>query len=246
MRRFFIPRDVVQGEQIFITGELAHRISRVVRLSSGDRVVLFNGSGIDMVARLDSVSKNRVSATISSHVTSITEPDLSITLYQGLIKGDKFEWVLQKGTELGISRFVPIICERTIPSVTFTESDPKIKRWRKILVESAEQCGRSVVPILSSPIDFVSACRGLDPDSLAIMPWESAQGCSLRRVIGANQGKKTSVFIGPEGGFQTEEVEFAKTCGILPVSLGPRIFRSETAGIVVTAALMYESNELEG
>lgn len=246
MRRFFITGDNVQGEQIFITGELAHRISRVVRLSPGDEVALFHGSGIDMVARLDLVSKNRVNATILSHVTPTTEPDLSITLYQGLIKGDKFEWVLQKGTELGISKFVPLICQRTVPSVTFTRSDQKIKRWRKIVVEAAEQCGRSVIPIVTPPIDFVSACGGLDSDSLAIIPWESAQGCSLRRAIESNRGQKTAVFIGPEGGFQGEEVEFAKTCGILPVSLGPRTFRSETAGMVVTAALMYESNELEG
>ena len=120
MRRFFITGDNLQGEQIFITGELAHRISRVVRLSPGDEVALFHGSGIDMVARLDLVSKNRVNATILSHVTPTTEPDLSITLYQGLIKGDKFEWVLQKGTELGISKFVPLICQRTVPCGTFT------------------------------------------------------------------------------------------------------------------------------
>ena len=246
MRRFFISQEIGPGDQISITGELAHRISRVVRLSSGDEIVLFNGSGMDMVARLDSVSKNSVIATMISHKTSTTEPDLALTLYQGLMKGDKFDWVLQKGTELGISRFVPLVCKRSIPGVNFTEPSRKIKRWRKIVVESAEQCGRSLIPIVTDPIDFFTACQEVDSESLALIPWESAQGCSLKDVIGSLRVKKIDVFIGPEGGFQTQEVEFAGRCGIVPVSLGPRIFRAETAGIVATAVMMYEADELGG
>ena len=246
MPRLFVPPEAVQGDRAIITGEPAHRITRVLRLSPGDEVVLLDGSGTELLARLNQLAKNAVTATILSRSTPGTEPTLNVALYQGLLKGDKFEWVLQKGTELGISTFVPLICHRSVPGLRANTVQNRMDRWRKILSEAAEQCGRAVVPALVQPTGLQAACRGVDSVSLGLIPWEAARCASLKDAIRSGPHKRVHLFIGPEGGFQPEEVEFARGCGIIPVSLGRRILRAETAGLVAAAAIMYEAGELEG
>ena len=164
---------------------------------------------------------------------STGEPHVNLTLYQAVLKADRFEFVLQKGTELGISTFVPTICDRSIPR----ESDKagaqdRRTRWQKILTEAAEQSGRGRVPILQHPMAFIRACD--EVEGKAFIPWVEDGGTAIKTALepwksGVNDSLRVSVFIGPEGGFTADEIDHAQARGIVLVSLGPRVLRAETA-----------------
>jgi len=177
------------------------------------------------------------------------EPQARLILYQSLIKGDRFDWVLEKGTELGVARFVPLICQRGVVLRQPPERRGREQRWRRIITEAAEQCGRSVLPEISPVTELDQA---LDSASgLRLLPWEEERALGLRKVLRqARAAEKTagpptvSLFVGPEGGFTRQEVERARARGVQVVSLGRRILRSETAGIAAAAAILYELGEL--
>ena len=246
MRRFYVSPKTLGGEAVFLEGEVAHRMASVLRMSPGDRAVLFDGSGDDIVIRLDVVSRGLVSATVLERRRGTAEPQVQITLFQGTLKGDKLEWVLQKGTEVGVTAFVPRICERSVARPEGKTSSGRMARRNKIILEAAEQCGRSRLPTLSSPVEFREACREAGASGLGLIPWEEAKDASLREVLKAQSSRNVSIFIGPEGGFKEEEVGYARDQGLMPVSLGRRILRAETAGLVAATAVLYESGDLEG
>lgn len=246
MRRFFVPPEWIEEGQASIRGEVAHRITQVLRMSQGDRVVLLDGTGSEYLVRLDEFGKHTVAGTVLAVSQGSNEPSIRITLCQGILKADKLEWVLQKGTELGVSAFIPLVCQRSIPRFKSTKGSQRMLRWGRIITEAAEQCGRSRVPDLSPPLEFRSACRSVDGASLALIPWEGARDASLKEALKGHNTLQVYLFIGPEGGFQEEEVEYAQGLGIIPVSLGKRILRAETAGLVAATAVLYEAGDLEG
>ena len=248
MHRFFVSPDSIDGSVIVFGTEVSHRIARVLRSRSGETVIALDGTGWEHTVVLDSVDSDRTSGTISAKRRAEGEPLVHLTVYQGVLKGRRFETVLQKGTELCVSHFVPVMCERSVPTRTDSREQVKLKRWRNVLSEAAEQSRRGLIPTVSGPVEFRGAC---DSATLpAIMPWEEERSLGLREVV--SQARKEgefasySVFVGPEGGFTREEVEYAVSRGILPVTLGPRILRADTAPVAVAAALMYELGELGG
>ena len=175
------------------------------------------------------------------------EPRTKITLYQSVLKGSRFEWALQKGTELGISEFVPIIASRCIVQ-NLADAEAKFPRWQRVILEAAEQCGRAKFPALLPALMFSTACeRAGAGKGLALIPWEGETAFSLKWMLRPEAGERPfsiSLFIGPEGGFTGEEVELAADYGIRAVTLGPRILRAETAGIAAAAAIFYEMGDL--
>jgi len=236
MHRFFIPPERIDKGNVSITGGQAHQMREVLRLKSGDRVVVLDNSGMEYQVELRDITRERVYGKVIEQGLCQNEPEIKITLYQTLLKHDKFELVLQKCTEVGVSRFVPIICERCVVDVP---SQSRFDRWRKILTEAAEQSKRGKTPDLDQAIDLKQACE--EVDGLSLMPWEQEAGDGIKSTIKKFVDEKhVNIFIGPEGGFTPDEVEFARGKGIIPITLGKRILRAETAGVVTTSILMYE------
>ncbi len=248
MHRFFVPPEVLAADDVLLEGPLARRIGRVLRLKPGDTVFLFDGSGLEYEVELGGVGAREVRARIVDRRPGRPEPRLRLVLYQSLIKGERFDWVLEKGTELGVSVFVPLLCQRNVMRPP-GERTGRSERWRRVVVEAAEQCGRSVVPAVA-PVAPLEAALGA-ATGLRLLPWEGERSLGLRGLLRqgfveaeAADPPSVSIFVGPEGGFTEEEVACARRAGVRTVSLGPRILRSETAGIVAAAAVLYELGEL--
>jgi len=249
MHRFFIPPEWIDQEKVVITGKLVHQLRNVLRLRSGDRIVVLDNTGWEYEIALKRVARGYVEGVVRG-VRSAVEPNTKITLYQALLKGVKFEFILQKCTELGVSGFVPMVCERCVAR---SPKDKRVERWQRIIVEAAEQSGRGMLPTLEPALLFQKACGSAMGFSL--LAWEGEQASRLRaalrseiyrqKIISTKNPLSVNLFIGPEGGFSPFEVEFAQGCGIVPISLGSRVLRAETAGLVAATAILYECGDLD-
>lgn len=243
MQRFFVNRQCIDHESIILEGDIVHQIRDVLRLQSGERIVVFDNDGLEYTVTLDTVDKNQIKGTICNTRKSIV-PDIKITLYQALLKSDHFEFVLQKCTEIGISVFVPVVCERCIAR---KPSSNKLERWEKIIKEATEQSGRGVLPALKPAALFDDACHSVE--GLSLIAGVGLNSLPLREILrsSTHQGDpvKINIFIGPEGGFTANELEIAQSCGVHKVTLGPRILRAETAGLVACTVVLYEYRELD-
>jgi len=251
LHRFFVHPDVFSGDEVRLEGDLAHRLSRVLRLEASAAVVLLDGSGLEYETRLDVVGPQRVTGTVLGRRPGRAEPRVRLVLYQSLVKGERFDWVLEKGTELGVAAFVPLLSRRNVvraaPGRQGRQGRPE--RWHRVVREAAEQCGRCVLPEILSAKSLKEALS--EAANLRLLPWEGEEALGLaaalrqaRPALEAAEHPTVAVLIGPEGGFDVEEVALARQAGVQVVSLGRRILRSETAGIVAAAAVLYELGEL--
>jgi len=245
MHRFLIDPSDIQDGRVHFAEEISLQMKKVLRLRSGNEVVVFDGGGVDYQVRLEVVETKTSLGTVLSANDSHNEPGIFITLYQALIRSERYEYALQKGVETGISRFVPFTSERTEVS---NPSHSRMDRWRRIIKEAAEQSGRSVVPQLSDPILFPNMIRNLNP--VALIPWEEEKNQSIRQILSKlrqDPGLDVTyidLIIGPVGGFTSQEVLDAADYGATSVSLGKRILRSETAGIVAAVTVLYEFDDM--
>jgi 16S rRNA (uracil1498-N3)-methyltransferase len=242
MHRFFIPADWVQNEMVTITGEPLRQIGYVLRLKPTDCIIVLDNSGAELEVEIERITKEQATGKVINRKPGPGEPRIKITLYQALLKSDKFELVLQKGVELGITDFVPFISERC---VSRKESAAKIERWQKIIREAAEQSERVILPVLHPLISFEEACRSVKQP--ALMLWEEEKSISLKQTLQNPPFKNAagvSLFIGPEGGFPESEKKLARQNGIAVASLGKRILRAETAGLAAVSAVLYETGEM--
>lgn len=245
--RFFIPPHWLNPPAVRLSGETARQLKSVLRLGPGDEIIVLDNSGLEYRVRLAAFSREEVQGHIIAHQPAQGEPRLHLTLVQGTLKGQKFEWVLQKGTELGVSRFVPAICQRSIAGKA-DDLAGKQPRWERIIREAAEQSRRGRLPGLAPAVPLAEAIRqasGQSPPPLRLMPWEEAAGPTLKTALHEARPQAVAVFIGPEGGFTAAEAELAGRAGVRLVTLGPRILRAETAGLAVGAAILYELGEWE-
>ena len=239
MHRFFV--FTIQNNRVTFSDEQAHQMRQVLRMGVGDRVVaLVDGTGWEYEAELVQVDKRGVTAVIRQKRPITTEPTAHLTLYQCLLKRDNFEWVLQKGTEIGVSRFVPLLSERTV-----AHPPKKLVRWQRIVTEAAEQSGRGCIPEISPPVKLADVLASWQPDQLGLIPWVAADSVTIGSVLADNvedmartEPAEVAVFIGPEGGWADAEVENGRAAGLIPVTLGKRILRAETAAIVTAALVM--------
>lgn len=242
MRRFFVPPGLLADRKVNLPPELARRLATVLRLKRGEHLVLADGAGRDYEVELTAVSPRAATAVLVAGCPSPPEPSLELVLYQSLVRPQRFEFVLEKGTELGVSRFVPLMSSRA--QVRTEGGTQRAARWRRIIIEAAEQSGRGRVPAIDPPSLFEDAVRSAP--GLRLLPWEGERSQGLRSYLRslADRPLAASLFIGPEGGFAEDEVRLAREAGCVPISLGPRILRSETAGIVVAALVMHELGEM--
>ena len=252
MHRFFVPPECFSGDVVHLPEPVSRQLRRVLRARPGDEIILLDDSGLEFRAVVETLETGDARARVTSESDSAGEPDVLITLYQAVLKTDKFELVLQKCTELGVTRFVPMNCERSVPGAQ-VEGSNRYERWKRIVREAAEQSGRGRLPLVERPLDFIQACEAAD--SPALIPWEEERDFGLRQALvafrteavrPAGEKRTLSLFIGPEGGLSRAEVELARSYGISSVTLGKRILRAETAGIATVAAVMYEMEELGG
>lgn len=251
MPRFFVEKDAIDEHngKIMITGEDVRHMVNVLRAAPGDAIVVSDGLGMDYDAVIERTGKDAVLARITAARINRTEPRLDITLFQGIPKSNKMDYIIQKCVELGVKRIVPIMTARTEVRIGSAPGNASLKtaRWRRIALESAKQCDRGIVPEIEEPAMFNKALGLAENCSLKLLPYEEEKAKTLRgflRGLTPDICNRTAVFIGPEGGFTPVEVEEALGFGFESVSLGPRILRTETAGMAVIAVLMYEFGDI--
>lgn len=253
MHRFFIEPSWIKGDEVTITGPQANQIARVLRMRPGDMIVVLDNSGWEITTRLTSVDPDAVKGEVRRRRLAEAEPRTKISIYQGVLKSSRFEFTLHKGTELGLVEFIPIVAERCVVS-DLEAVENKRRRWEWIIQEAAEQCRRGRKPALRSATFFLQACeQARQSGGLSVIPWEGEKSLTLRSLLQtAPPGREQNwpplsinLFIGPEGGFTENEIATGRRYDLIPVTLGPRILRAETAGIVAAAAILYELGDLE-
>ena len=245
--RFFVDPGGISDGAVRITGPDVVHITRALRLGKGTAVVVLDGRGKSYEAEILNTGRDEVLCEIKKELMEVPACPVKVTLVQGIPKGDKMDIIIQKGTELGVSRVVPLICSRAVVKLDGERALRKSERWQRIALEAAKQCRRPDVPEVSGPADLARVLAALPEKSLALIPWEEENTVSLKDILHKNNtGEEIYVFIGPEGGFTPGEVEQARASGVRPVTLGPRILRTETAGIAVLALVLCRWGDLGG
>lgn len=242
MHRFFIKLDCLHGEHVVLTGLQAHQICDVLRMNSGDKIIVLDDTGYEYTVLLSKVVRQEVSGQVIDKRKSETEPKTHITLYQSLLAREKFEFVLQKCTEIGVVSFVPIVTQRSIIRQADVIKPRKFSRWQRIITEAAEQSGRGRIPILESPVGFPDAISELDRFDCILIGAVALKESNLREVLqaGVTKPREIAVFIGPEGGLTEKEIDNICRKGAMTFSLGRRILRTETAAVISSALILYE------
>jgi len=225
MHRFFSGSTAVSVQKDDI-----NHIVNVLRLRAGDEIIICNTNATNHLCRITELTKSNVGVEIISSSPNLCEPKVQVTLFQGLPKSDKMDLIVQKCVELGINCIVPVECARSIAKIA-DKADKKISRWQSISESAAKQSGRGVIPVIGDALSFGEAIQQMKEYDLALMPYELESENSIGEIIKKHDKINTlAIFIGPEGGIDSEEVNLAKSHGITLISLGSRILRCETAG----------------
>jgi 16S rRNA (uracil1498-N3)-methyltransferase len=236
----FLSPDELTANKVSITGDNARHLSLVMRVQPGDSIAILDGRGKRYICKVLAVHKKEVTAEKIREELFSAESPISITLAQGLSKGDRMDFAIQKSTELGAKKIVPVITERSQ-----LRSTEKISRWRKIALSASQQSGREVVPEISDAVDLKKFFDSLSPDGDKLILYESHEERNLKNVLsGLKDIKKITLLVGPEGGFSKDEVISAVENGFIAVSLGPRILRTETAPIAAISIIQYELGDM--
>jgi len=242
MARFFMAGTNILGGMAVIRGRDAEHV-RVLRLRPGEDVVICDGEGTDYKCRLVYADKEEAKAEVLEVVRCPAEPTVKVTLLCGLPKGDRVDYIIQKGVEAGANEILFFNCERCVARPETPEK--KLERWQRIAEEAAKQSGRGVIPQVGWAGDFVQTLDIAVKKELGLFMYETGEREALNTVLDANKEAKTAAIItGPEGGFAEFEAKLAKACGLHVCSMGERILRCETAPIVALTAVMYATGNL--
>ena len=242
MHRFFIPKPFKQEMQI--TGQDAHHIMDVLRMGPGDPLQVVADDGISFLGKITAVSTNTVTVLAQEILRESHEPDVQISLLQGLAKGEKMELIIQKSVEIGVAEIFPLAMDHSVVVLDRSKAGKKTERWQKIAEAAAKQSKRDVIPAVHEVMTLGQVLQKEKWD-LLLIAYESENRVSLKEVLQAHKNAKSiGVIIGPEGGLSNEEVKAAQDAGGIAVSLGRRILRTETAGLVAATAILYETDNL--
>lgn len=246
MPKFFVTQDKITENQIIIDTEDVAHISRVLRLGIGDHVTVCDGQGTDYEVEIAEMEQKQIICSITEKRASESEPNIKVTLFQGLPKASKMEYIIQKTTELGISEIVPVKLSRCVVKIDNKKDEKKkLDRWQKISEAAAKQSGRGIVPKISEIMTLDEVIERSKEFDLFFVPYECEEQKTLKEVLLSKPDIKTVGFIiGPEGGFDPTETEKLHESGIATVTLGKRILRTETAGEAVLAMTMYEIGDI--
>lgn len=245
---FFVsPSQIKETGLIYLNETDALHAAKVLRLRSGDSIVLADGAGRSYLAVLEQVTGKNVSCRIERECTLARTGEPKVTLVQGIPKGEKMDLIIQKGTELGLHRIIPLLSERVVVKLDKDKQLKRRQRWQRIALEAAKQCRRPDLPEISPPQSWGQVLNELPPEAVALLPWEEETAASLKDFMRTNRSAaEIYLFIGPEGGFAAAEVTQARAHGVIPVTLGPRILRTETAGLAVIVMVLYQWGDLGG
>lgn len=244
MHRFYADESRLTDGMAYLTAEDARHAVRVLRMTAGEHAEVFL-RGRRYLGEISDISPEDVTLRLLEELPS-TEARLRITLYQGLPKADKMELIIQKAVELGAEAIVPVAMGRCVVRLDERDGRKKQERWQKIAREACKQSGRCLMPEVTAPVSFKESLNRLSGHDAAIVPWEDARGYSLNAFHRDHPDvTNLAVVIGPEGGMSAEEIEAMARIGCQPVTLGPRILRTETAGLAAISALMCLYQEME-
>lgn len=245
MHHFFVEPEAVGKNEIRITGSDVNHIKNVLRMSADEELLISDGQGKDYCCIISRMSETEIIADIKAENAERTELSSRFYLFQGLPKSDKMEFIVQKAVELGAYEIIPFKAKRSVVKLDDKKADSKIKRWQCISESAAKQSKRGIIPKVKDVMTFKEAVEYAKTFDMALIPYENFKDMkSTREVIEKiGQNMKVGIFIGPEGGFDSEEVDYAFENGIHPISLGKRILRTETAGLAILSVLMFKIEE---
>ena len=235
MFRFFLNTTIEDPQNIIITDkDIVKKIIKVLRLKAGDSLFLFDNVGEEYEVAIKELKDKKIFCRLSRRMEIDRELPIEIVLYQSLLKKDKLEWVCQKVTEIGIKRIIPVVTEFCVISEL---NQNKISRYKKIIAEATMQSGGKIPPVFEPVIKFTEAVKTLNSRDLNIICHEQEKDNNLLEILRTHGNKVINIFVGPEGGFSPFEIDLARQNSLIPVGLGKRILRSETAGIVAIGTI---------
>jgi 16S rRNA (uracil1498-N3)-methyltransferase len=236
MHRFFIPPEWIESDRIIFCDDVARQMKNVLRIRAGEKVVALDSLGNEFLVEIENGQQD-LKGKILNKKKSEGEPSIHVTLLFALAQREKVEWILQKGTEIGVSRFIPLVTERSLVRETGSV-ESKMERWKTILKEAAEQSGRGIIPELEKPISFSRGLEFIKQLDLGLIAWEQEKDKGLKEILHNKEFQKIGVLVGPEGGFTEEEQQQAIAMGWKSISLGRRTLRMETASLVASALII--------
>ena len=249
LHRFFVAHERIKDGYVIIEGDEAKHLSKVLRLGPGDEVLVCDGSGKELLVRLETAEKGLIKGRVVNQNHPEREPGLTVGLAQGVGKGEKMDFIVQKAVELGISRIYPVMTDRGTVRLDGERAFHRVQRWEKIAKEACKQCGRTVVPEIKGITDLtvvMDECRDIPGLFFYEGEWKRPLKTILRENARILRDRGVILYIGAEGGFSLREAETARKRGILMAGLGPRILRTETAALAAITAVMYELGDLGG
>lgn len=245
MQHFFVTPDMVSDTEIYITGQDVNHMKNVLRMKIGEQVEISDGNNLKYLCDVSAYEADRVVLKIVERKEADTELASRLYLFQGLPKNDKMELIVQKAVELGACEIIPVSMKRCVVKLDAKKAAKKVERWNSISESAAKQAGRSIIPEVTEVMSYEQALKKAQKLDIVLMPYELAKGMEeTKQIISKIQrGQSVGIFIGPEGGFEREEVDRAIESGAYPVTLGRRILRTETAGLTMLSVLMFHLEE---
>lgn len=245
MYRFFVEEHQIEPTRIHITGSDVNHIRNVLRMKPGEEILVSAQGKLEYRCRIEELGEEEVTAVILYAMESDLELPADVYLFQGLPKGDKMEFIIQKAVELGVHEVIPVASRRCVVKLDEKKARNKTARWQGISESAAKQSKRMIVPEIHPVMNFSEALQYAKKLDLILVPYELAKGIGHTRELFASirPGQSVGIFIGPEGGFEEEEIRQAVDAGAMPITLGRRILRTETAGMTVLSILMYLMEE---
>ena len=242
MYHFYVEPESVSADTARITGGDVNHIKNVLRMHPGEEIMILDGSGMEYRCEIVTISDEVLARVLEAKKTE-AELSVRLLLFQGLPKKDKMELIIQKAVELGVSEIIPVLTKRTVVKLEDKKKEQKkLERWQAIAEAAAKQSGRGIIPKVCEAVKFTEAVKQAETLDEALIPYELAEGMdeARERIRGLHDKKTIGIFIGPEGGFEEEEIALAANAGIHPITLGKRILRTETAGLCILSVIMFE------
>lgn len=240
MSRFYVPKDSIRGNKAVISGKEAHHIMDVMRLKKLDKIVAFDGTGHEYIGFIKDTFRDSLSIEIVETRRPSGKSSSSVTLIQSIPKKEKMDYIVEKATELGASRIIPVVTARTVPRWDQAKRAVNAERWRKIAKGASKQCGRADIPAVDEIKDFNECLKDSSDYDIALVAALSDDAVKIKDALSGFKGGKIAVAIGPEGDFTADEVNAAREAGFKLINLGQRVLKSDTAGVFVLAILNYE------
>lgn len=245
MRKFFVESNQIENKKIEIIGENVNHIKNVLRLDIGEKIKICDKTNsINYISEITEITNRTVNCNILEIAENQAEGNVELHIFQGLPKADKMELIIQKGTELGVSEFIPVAFKRSIVKLSGKDETKKIDRWNKIAEVAAKQSGRDLVPKVRNVENIKNVCNEIKDYDIVLLAYELEENNyiknELQKLKNTKESYKIAVIIGPEGGIEQEEVNILEANGAKVISLGKRILRTETVALQVSSIIMYE------